>query len=92
MQGVLWWVTFGAIALAIVLRALGSKIWSGSILLAVQPWIAAAFASEQRPEALVAMFVGSAAAGAIALLAIVLLFRIFGVRITLERAANAPAP
>ena len=88
MQGVLSWVVAGAIGLAILLKAFGSKAWGGAILLAVLPWCAAvigfALANSSAAGELVSWMVPTVLA-LVVTFAIVLAVRVFGVRIRVER-------
>lgn len=84
MQGALSWMLIAAVAAAILLRARGSRAWSGAILLAALPWTAAVLTGTTS-AAEVLTWVLPAVLAAIGLLLVVLALRLFGVRVKVER-------
>jgi len=92
MQGVLSWVVAGAIALAILLKAFGSKAWGGAILLATLPWCAAVMApalANSRTAGDLASWMVPTALAVVATCVIVLSLRVFGIRVRIERIGSS---
>jgi hypothetical protein len=89
MEGVLYWILVGVVPFALLLRLAGSRAWSGAVLLAALPWLAAILASTQGTAQLVALMTSAALAVA-ALVIVVGALRVFGVRVRVERVERAP--